>query len=44
MMSVKRAAIGWTMRIEESVALVEVGKSKVAACVLLYSDAIDEYY
>jgi hypothetical protein len=31
-MSVKKAAMGWTMRIAESVFLVEVGRSKLADC------------
>jgi hypothetical protein len=35
MMSVKNAAMGWTMRIAERVVLVAVGRSKVDDCASL---------
>ena len=44
MMSVNRAAIGWTMRIAERVVLAEVGKSKVSDCAEVKSEArIDQH-
>jgi hypothetical protein len=40
MMSVKNAAIGWTMRIAESVVLVPDGSSKLADCVWVNKFAV----